>query len=46
MNDQDQVLLEKLQLTRSMPVADQTRMVPDWDQACARFQQAWRDAMA
>ena len=42
-NDQDQVLLEKLQLSRSMPAGDQTRLNRNWDVTVARFQQAWQN---
>ena len=41
-NDQDQVLLETMQATRSMPVGGQTRLNASWDQTVMRFQARWR----
>jgi phenylpropionate dioxygenase-like ring-hydroxylating dioxygenase large terminal subunit len=40
-NDQDVALLERLQATRSMDVAGETRPSPAWDVACQRFQRLW-----
>jgi phenylpropionate dioxygenase-like ring-hydroxylating dioxygenase large terminal subunit len=40
-NDQDETLLNRLQLSRSMDIADKTHMSSAWDQSPARFQQTW-----
>jgi hypothetical protein len=40
-NEQDITLLEQLQKSRSMPAADHTRVVSEWDQTVTAFQKTW-----
>jgi len=44
-NDQDEILLNNMQISRSMDVSEQTQMSSAWDQAPAWFQKAWLSHM-
>jgi hypothetical protein len=44
-NEQDIELLDKLQITRSSPEADNGVLVQAWDQVNVRFHQIWLEKM-